>query len=274
VILNVTPDHLDRHGSLEAYAAAKARVLANQRAGDTAVLSADDPLVAEMARRARANVSWFSLRRPVEAGAFLDAGAAWVVDGPRRLRVALDGLRLRGRHNLENVVAALAAVQAFGADVEKAAAALPLFEGLPHRTELVRERAGVVFVNDSKGTNVGAALRSLESFDAPIVWIGGGKDKDLDFSALSAPARERMRAALLIGQAAPKLARALERHVPVYLEPDLESAVRHAAALARRGDVVLLSPACASFDQFKSYEDRGERFRAAVRALPEVEEPA
>ncbi|MCU0259161.1 MAG: UDP-N-acetylmuramoyl-L-alanine--D-glutamate ligase [Solirubrobacteraceae bacterium] len=272
VVLNVTPDHIDRHGSLEAYAGAKARLLETQRAGDVAVLSADDPIVAAMARRARADVAWFSLRRPVERGAWLDSGAAVVTGGARPLRVPLDGLRLRGVHNLENVLASLAAVAAFGADVEKAAGALASFDGLPHRSEIVRERGGVTWVNDSKGTNVGAAQRSLESFDRPVVWIGGGKDKDLDFAPLLPLARERMRAAVLIGEAAGKLEAVLGGHVPVYLEPDLEAAVRRCAGLARPGDVVLLSPACASFDQFRSYEDRGERFRAAVRALPDVPE--
>lgn len=272
VVLNVTPDHIDRHGSLEAYAGAKARLLETQRAGDVAVLSADDPIVAAMARRARADVAWFSLRRPVERGAWLDAGAAVVTGGARPLRVPLDGLRLRGVHNLENVLASLAAVAAFGADVQKAAGALASFDGLPHRSEIVRERGGVTWVNDSKGTNVGAAQRSLESFDRPVVWIGGGKDKDLDFAPLASLAHQRMRAAVLIGEAAGKLEAVLDGHVPVYREPDLEAAVRRCARLARPGDVVLLSPACASFDQFRSYEDRGERFRAAVRALPDATE--
>lgn len=166
------------------------------------------------------------------------------------------------------MLASLAAVAAFGADPVKAAAALRDFEGLPHRTELVRRRDGVAFVNDSKGTNVGAALRSLESFPEPVIWIGGGKDKDLDFAPLADAAVGHVRTALLIGEAAEKLARAFAGRVPVERAPSLEAAVARAAELARPGDVVLLSPACASFDQFKSYEDRGQRFRDAVRALP------
>jgi UDP-N-acetylmuramoylalanine--D-glutamate ligase len=202
----------------------------------------------------------------------LDAGAAVLLGrrGATPLRVPLDDLRLTGTHNLENVLASLAAVAALGVDARKAAAALVDFDGLPHRTELVRRRAGVSFVNDSKGTNVGAALRSLESFREPIVWIGGGKDKDLDFAPLADAAVGRLRAAILIGQAAEKLARAFGGRVPVHRAASLEAAVALAAELALPGDVVLLSPACASFDQFKSYEDRGQRFRDAVQALPEA----
>jgi UDP-N-acetylmuramoylalanine--D-glutamate ligase len=268
-ILNVTPDHLDRHGTFEAYANAKARLLEHQGRDDTAVLSADDPVVAAMAEKARARVWRFSLRRAAHCEAHCDAGAALLRVGDRSTRISLDGLRLRGAHNLENVLAALLCVTALGVDPLRAARALAGFEGLPHRMELVRRRARVAFVNDSKGTNVGAAARSLESFVEPVVWIGGGKDKDLDFSALGPLAERRMRAAVLIGETAQKLAAALEGHTSVYIEPSLEAAVERAALLAQPGDVVLLSPACASFDQFHSYEDRGERFRAAVNALPE-----
>ncbi len=272
VILNVTEDHLDRHGSLAAYAGAKARLLEHQTRDDTAVLSADDPIVADFAARTRADVRWFSQRRVVERGAMIDAGAVLLRGEGAPLRISLDELRLTGAHNIENVLAALAAVHAFGVDVRRAAPALARFDGLPHRTQLVRDRAGVRFVDDSKGTNVGAALRSLESFDTPVVWIGGGKDKALDFSPLAAVAAKRMRAAVLIGEAAPKLAAALAGCVPVEHAGSIEEAVCCAAALARPGDVVLLSPACASFDQFSGYAERGERFSAAVHALPAAEE--
>jgi len=273
-ILNVTPDHLDRHGSFEAYAAAKARLLEHQRPDDTAVLAADDAVVMAMAEKAHARVWRFSLRPGAGCEATCDAGAALVRAGEVSARISLDGLRLRGRHNLENVLAALLCVAGLGVDPVRAARGLATFEGLPHRMELVRRRAGVSFVNDSKGTNVGAALRSLESFSEPVVWIGGGKDKGLDFSPLGPLAARRMRAAVLIGEAAQKLAAALDRHTRVYTEPSLAAAVERAALVARPGDVVLLSPACASFDQFHSYEDRGERFRTAVNALPGEQENA
>jgi UDP-N-acetylmuramoylalanine--D-glutamate ligase len=269
VVLNVTPDHLDRHGSLAAYAAAKARMLACQEPSDAAVLSADDPIVAAMAARTRARVVPFSTRGPLARGACLDAaGAAWLREpGSPAQRIPLDAPRLAGVHNRENALAALAAVWAFGADPARAAAALATFEGLPHRAEAVARVAGVLYVNDSKGTNPGAACRALEGFASPLVWIAGGRDKGLDFSELAERAQGRVRAAVLFGEAADKLAAALAGRVPVHRALALEEAVRRAAELARPGDVVLLSPACASQDQFRDFEERGERFRAAVAAL-------
>lgn len=270
VILNLTPDHIDRHGSFEGYVAAKARILANFGPGDTAVLSADDPRTRALAPGAGGRVLLFSQHEAVSPGACLDAGAVVLQGTGETLRIPLEGFALPGVHNRENLLAALLAVQAAGADVRRAGRALPDFRGLPHRTEIVRQRGGVTWVNDSKGTNVGAALRSLESFDRPIVWIGGGKDKDLDFHPLAPALKERARAVILIGEATPRLAAALSGSVPLHEAGTLDRAVSLAAGLARPGDVVLLSPACASFDQFRSYEHRGERFRAAVEALPEV----
>jgi UDP-N-acetylmuramoylalanine--D-glutamate ligase len=270
LILNITPDHLDRHGSFEGYVAAKARILTNLGPGDTAVLSADDPPTRALAAGTRGRVRFFSQRETMPAGACLDAAAIVLREQSETIRIPLEGFALPGAHNRENLLAALLAVWAIGADPRRAAGALPAFRGLAHRTEIVRCRGGVTWVNDSKGTNVGAALRSLESFTQPVVWIAGGKDKDLDFRPLAPLLKERARAAILIGQAAPKLAAALTGSVPLYEAGDLERAVTLAADLARPGDVVLLSPACASFDQFTGYEHRGERFRAAVQALPEV----
>ncbi len=270
VVLNVTPDHLDRHGSFEGYAAAKARILANLGPGDTAVLSVDDPATRALGRDLPCRVRLFSQTEAVADGACLDAGAVLLRDGERAFRISLADFPLPGSHNRENLLAALLAAEAAGADLRRAVRALPAFQGLPHRTEIVRRRAGVTWVNDSKGTNVGAAIRSLESFDAPIVWIAGGKDKGLDFRPLTPLAKERVRAAVLIGEAAPKIAAALGGSVPLHEAGDIDRAVAIADQLARAGDVVLLSPACASFDQFRSYEHRGERFRAAVESLPEV----
>lgn len=268
VVLNVTPDHLDRHGSVAAYAATKARILARQEPSDAAVLSADDPIVAAMAAGTRARVVPFSTRGALEHGACLDAGTAWLREpGRPPLRVPLDAPHLSGAHNRENALAALAAAWTFGADPLRAAAALASFEGLPHRAETVATVRGVLYVNDSKGTNPGAACRALEGFARPLVWIAGGRDKGLDFSELAASAQGRVRAAVLIGEAADKLAAALEGRVPVHRATAIDEAVRRAAELARPGDVVLLSPACASQDQFRDFEDRGERFRDAVVAL-------
>jgi UDP-N-acetylmuramoylalanine--D-glutamate ligase len=266
VILNVTPDHLDRHGSFAAYLEAKARILAQQEAEDAAVLSRDDPPTWSLAPRVRGRLYQVSARGPVTRGVHVDAGALVLQDGGAPRVLSLDGVALAGC-DLENAAAALAAAWAMGADPGRALAALPRFAALPHRCEVVGEVGGVAYVNDSKATNPGAALRALERFPQPIVWLAGGRDKGLDFEPLGAAARGRVRAAILFGESAAALERILAGVAPAERSADLESAVRRAAALARPGDVVLLSPACASYDQFRSYEERGERFRAAVREL-------
>ena len=181
----------------------------------------------------------------------------------------LDSFALSGAHNLENALAALTAVWAAGADPLEASAALADFRGLPHRCEVVATIAGVTYVDDSKATNASAAKRALEGFDAPVVWIAGGRDKGLDFGELAEVAAQRVRYALLIGEAASLFERALEGSVEFEHAASLGEAVRAAARNARPGDVVLLAPACASFDQFSSYARRGECFRAAVEMLVE-----
>ena len=271
VVLNVTPDHLDRHGSFEAYLAAKARLLAQQGPSDTAVLNFDDPAVRGLAELTRARVLPFRTQGSLEHGVFYDAGCAVLAEpGGARERLSLAGLRLPGLHNRENAIAALAAVAAAGASPRQALAAFEGFEGLPHRMQTVARRGGVEWVNDSKATNPGAALRSLCSYQTPLVWIAGGRDKGLDFRELAEAAQGRVRAAVLIGEAAGKLESALAGRVPVHAAGTLDRAVGLAAQLAQPGDVVLLAPACASFDQFRGFEDRGERFRAAVAALGET----
>ncbi len=278
VVLNLSPDHLDRHGDFESYVAAKRRILANQRAEDVAVLNFDDPLVREFADATRGQVIPISLRKPLidspsERAAWIDTGAV-VLRGPRELhRLSLDSFPVEGRHNLENALAALTAVWALGADPALALTALADFRGLPHRCELLGVINGVRWVNDSKATNPGAALRSLESFAQPLVWIAGGRDKGLDFDALASAAADRVRVALLIGEATAVLERALAKRVPSERMADLEQAVRRAAEYAESGNVVLLAPACASFDQFASFEERGERFRSAVERLAAEENP-
>jgi UDP-N-acetylmuramoylalanine--D-glutamate ligase len=268
VILNLSPDHLDRHGSFEAYRDAKARILANQTPEDTAVLSADDPAVWSLAAAARARVLPFSSRGPLAQGAWLDAGAAVLREPGRNPRlVPLPELRLVGEHNRENALAALAAAWAAGADPLAAAAALARFPGLPHRMEKLGLKAGVAFVNDSKATNPAAALRALTGAGGPVVWIAGGRDKGLDFAALADAAAARVRAALLVGEASGKLEAALAGRVPTRTAASLEDAVREATRLAEPGDVVLLAPACASQDMFRDFEERGECFRAAVGSL-------
>jgi UDP-N-acetylmuramoylalanine--D-glutamate ligase len=274
-VLNITPDHLDRHGSLADYAAAKARCVSQQTAEDVAVLNFDDPRVRSLATETKARVYPYRCSAPTPGGAWIDCGAVVLsrADGST-LRVSLDGMRLVGAHNLENALAALATVAAAGVDPARAAAALAVFSGLPHRCEVVAQRAGVTWVDDSKATNTGAAMRALAGFAEPVIWIGGGRDKGLDFGELAQTAGERARAAVLIGEAAEKLATALGDRIPVHRAASIEAAVSAAAELAEAGDVVLLAPACASHDQFVDYADRGDRFRRAVDRLAERRAPA
>jgi UDP-N-acetylmuramoylalanine--D-glutamate ligase len=267
VILNVTPDHLDRHGNFEGYVAAKARIVARQEGDDVAIASADDAPARGIAERAPARCWLFSTRGPVERGAWWDAGAIVVRDGADRLRIPLDGLDREALPPLEDVLAALLACKAVGADVAKAAGALATFTPPPHRRELVARVGGVAFVNDSKATNPDAARLALESLTSSAIWIAGGRNKGVDLAPLADLATRRARAAILIGEAADAIETAIARRIPVHRAASIEAAVATAAALAAPGEVVLLSPACASFDQFRSYEERGERFRAAVELL-------
>jgi UDP-N-acetylmuramoylalanine--D-glutamate ligase len=269
VVLNLTPDHFDRHPSFEDYAAAKRRILAAQRPEDAAVLGFDDPHVRAFAGAAPGRVLGFSTHAPVAEGAWLDAGDAVLRLGDARpLRFSLAGLPPQPP---ENRLAALCAVAALGADPAKAWRALPHFRGLPHRLELVARRGGALFVDDSKATNPAAALRALSSFSETLVWIGGGRAKGLDLGELAAAVAARSRAALLLGEAAPALEQALAARLPVERCASIEDATRRAAAHARPGDVVLLAPGCASLDMFRNYEERGDRFRAAAQALDGAE---
>jgi len=270
VVLNLAPDHLDRHADLQAYAAAKARLLENQEADDTAVLNLGDPVVRGFAQQTAARVLGFDRLGPLERGAWLDAGAVCLRTGDApALRLPLDGVD-PALHR-ENLLASLCAAVAAGAEPGKAWRALAAFECLPHRSQWVAQRAGVEFVDDSKATNPAAALASLGRFgsDAGLVWIGGGRAKGLDLAPLADAAADAVRAAVLLGEAAPELERALAGRVPVRRAENIEVATLEAAALARPGDVVLLAPGCSSLDQFASFEVRGERFQACVRALPE-----
>ena len=239
LLLNLEPDHLDRHGTFDAYAAAKLRVFANQEPGDVAVVPRGFGPVPGHARRAE-----FDADDPLPAEPVLP-----------------------GAHNRENAAAATVAARAAGATDDEIARALRSFEGVPHRLELVRERDGVRYVNDSKATNVSAALRALAAYDAPLVLIVGGRGKGESFEPLAEAARGKVRRAFLIGETAPELAGAFGT-VPHEVVGDLRAAVEAAAAEAATGDVVLLSPACASYDQFRDFEARGDEFRRLVQALP------
>ncbi|MGH0028498.1 MAG: UDP-N-acetylmuramoyl-L-alanine--D-glutamate ligase [Myxococcota bacterium] len=264
VVLNVTPDHLDRHGDFDAYVAAKRRLFANQRPADTLVLNRADPVVRAMADGAAARVWAFDRRGPLERGAWLDAGAVWLRTGDEAQRLPLD--EVSPDLNRESVLAALLAATAAGAEPAKAWRALPRFRGLPHRTETVAVHGGVRFVDDSKATNPEAAAHAVARFGGALVWIGGGRAKGLDVTPLADALAEHARVAVLIGEAADAIERALAGRIPVERAADVEQATARAAELSREGDVVLLAPGCSSHDQFASFEERGRRFQAAVRA--------
>ncbi len=273
VILNLAPDHLDRHGSLAAYAEAKAQLFVRQGAGDTAIGNADDPEATAIAARSGGRHWWFRTRGPVDSGAWWDAGQAVLRDrsagGPdATLRIPLEAILRAGAAAppVDDVLAALLVCRALGADVEKAAEGLLDFAPPPHRRERIADHAGVTWVNDSKATNPAAAALALEAVPGRAVWLAGGRGKGLDLRPLADIAAARVRACVFFGEEAGALEAAIAGRAPVQRAADLAEAVTRAGALARAGDTVLLSPACASFDQFRNYEERGTRFREAALA--------
>jgi len=270
VLLNFSADHLDRHPTVEAYGAAKARVFENQVADDWAVINADDPAVLELARKGRARTRLFARRAVIERGTTVEDG--WIVDkrpdGTVRL-VPLDAIHLLGPHLVSDVMAAATVGAIAGAAPASVTAAVESFQGLEHAMELVAEIDGVRFVNDSKATNVEAALRSIESFETGLVPIVGGRFKGGDLRVLREPLKARARAVVAIGEATPLLREALAGAIEVHAAGSLEEAVKHAFALARPAGVVLLAPACSSFDMFRDYADRGRKFKENVRKLRE-----
>jgi len=262
--LNVTQNHLDRHHTFENYANAKARLFETQVGGDLAVLNADDPVTVEFASRTVAKTVWFSSTRPVE-GAWLEGSVIHLANVPL---LDVRELRLRGRHNCENVMAAALIAERVGVGPSEIARAAVTFAPVEHRLEPVRELNGVAYFNDSKATSVDATLKAIDAFAGGIWIILGGKDKDSDYTVLREPLRAKARAALLIGAAAPKIAAHLGNDaVPIFECGTLAAAVDQAYQSSRPGDTVLLAPACASFDQFESYEHRGRVFKELVRAL-------
>jgi UDP-N-acetylmuramoylalanine--D-glutamate ligase len=264
VALNVTPDHLDRHGTMEAYAAAKGRLFQTQREGDYAVLNADDPTCVAYASLTRGRPLWFSLTRAVTPGLWVDRGRILFDDAEV---MPVSDVALRGRHNLENVLAATAAARLAGAALNQISAAVRTFPGVEHRLEFVRTVNGVEYFNDSKATNVDAALKAVDAFDSGLWIILGGKDKNSDYHPLAAPLQAKGRAALLVGAAAEKIAAHIAGALPLVECGTVEAAVAYGAGHAAPGDTVLLAPACASFDQFDNYEHRGRVFKQAVHRL-------
>jgi len=268
VVLNVTPDHLDRHGTFEAYWAAKRRIFENQTANDFVVLNADDPETAKMAEDLKAQLRWFSRKKEVENGAFVRRGKIFYKDakGEREVMRA-EEMQLKGAHNVENVLAAVAIGSILGIDEAKIRQAVRNFKAVEHRLEFVANVVGVDYYNDSKATNVDATIKALESFPRNIHIILGGKDKGSDYTVLKPLLRERVKRVYTIGAAAEKIESHLGDVVPLTRAGTLDVAVRKAAEAASAGDVVVLAPACASFDQFTSYEHRGKVFKDLVQQL-------
>lgn len=268
VLLNVTPDHLDRYPSMQAYAEAKANMFRRMVEDDIAVVNADDPLVAAVTP-ARPQVWRWSFREPCNPGAWADADGLHFRTPAAVFDVARDDLALKGVHNEENVMAAVLAALTTGVTPPMIKEVLRHFKGLAHRVEFVREAGGVAYYDDSKGTNIGAVAAALKGFARPVVLIAGGVDKGGDYHDIDAVIKARVKAVVAIGQAAGAIADAWGPICPVKQAASMEDAVAKAAGLARRGDVVLLSPACSSFDMFRDYKERGDRFQHAVKALPE-----
>ncbi|MDR0549323.1 MAG: UDP-N-acetylmuramoyl-L-alanine--D-glutamate ligase [Deltaproteobacteria bacterium] len=268
--LNLTPDHLDRHGNLDNYFAIKSRIFERQTSDDLAILNIDDPYLATF--KVKAKRFEFSIKRKVDFGGYVAKAqkdeVLTIVDGDQILAEApWRAFLLEGAHNQENVLAAVGLAKAAGVSSEAALKAALDFAPGDHRLKFVAEINGVRYYDDSKGTNVGAVAKALESFDSPVILIAGGRDKDLDFSYLRPFVKDKARDLILIGEAQEKMKAALKGTAPIHLALSMFEAVTLAAKLSDPGDVVLLSPACASFDMFKNYKERGEAFVLAVNSV-------
>lgn len=268
VILNITPDHLDRHKTFANYVNAKARVFENQRPDDFTVLNADDPTTAGLADRSRAQLFWFSRKKEIEKGALVRGAQIYFRDGhSEREIMPVAEVPLKGAHNLENVLAAVSVGMLVGCQPAQIRQAVRVFKAVEHRLEFVARFAGVDYYNDSKATNVDATIKALEAFPANIHLILGGKDKGSDYTVLNDLLRQRVKRVYTIGAAAAKIESQIQGAAEIEHAETLENAVRRASESARAGEVVLLAPACASFDQFQSYEHRGRVFKETVHSL-------
>jgi UDP-N-acetylmuramoylalanine--D-glutamate ligase len=270
VVLNITPDHLDRHGSFENYAAMKTRITENQVPEDFLVLNGEDKPTQMVAAKTKAQIFWFSPRRPIKQGAFVHGESIVFVarEGAKAEPIMpVSEIPLKGSHNVENVLAAVCAARLAGVPADKIRAAVASFKAVEHRLEFVRTVQGVEYFNDSKATNVDAAMKAVASFPRGIHLILGGKDKNSDYTLLSPLLKERVKAVYTIGSAAEKIERELHGVVKMVGAGTIDVAVREASKAAVPGDVVLLAPACSSFDQFENYEHRGRTFRQIVNGL-------
>ena len=268
VVLNVTPDHLDRHRTFAAYVDAKARIFENQQAEDFAVLNGDDPTCVDLAPRTRAQTFWFSRKREVESGAFVRKGQVFIRrSGVDHEVMAVAEIPLKGGHNVENVLAAICASELMGCDAASIRNAIRDFKAVEHRLEYVATLRGVEYYNDSKATNVDATIKALESFPRNIHLILGGKDKGSDYAVLNELLRQRVKCVYTIGAAAEKIQLHIKGATSIVAAGSMETALKQASSAAQPGDIVLLAPACASFDQFQNYEHRGRVFKELVRSL-------
>jgi UDP-N-acetylmuramoylalanine--D-glutamate ligase len=266
VLLNLSEDHLDRYPDFAAYCAAKARIFENQTSQDIAVLNRDDPLVWALRKECRAKIISFGFAE-VDQGVF--AGPEEIVwrDGSSEERFPLPRVKIQGVHNVENIMAAIGVAKAIGVAAPTVQRTVEVFPGLEHRLEFVREKNGVRYYNDSKGTNVGAVVKSLASFAAPVILLAGGVDKGGDYGVLREGIEKRVKRLVLFGAAKQTIAKTLGALTETVIVESLEAAVRDAHEHARPGDVVLLSPACSSFDMFRNYAERGRIFKSLVLAL-------
>lgn len=268
VILNITPDHMDRYPTLAAYASAKLNLLNTQEASDFAVLNREDRLLRDLDQPSAAKRFWFSTRVPVDQGCCLQGDTLVFSNRGRREQVVpVEDIRIKGRHNLENVAAAVTVARLLGASVRSIRETVARFRGVSHRLEWVREIRGVDFYNDSKATNPTSAQKALEAFEQRLILILGGRDKAGDFTVLSPQVSRRVKGLVLLGEASRKIESQLAGTAPVTRAASMEEAVRLAFGQADRGEVVLLAPACSSFDMFRDYEDRGNVFKEAVNRL-------
>jgi UDP-N-acetylmuramoylalanine--D-glutamate ligase len=267
ILLNITEDHLDRYRSYDEYIGAKVRIFANQNSGDLVVLNRDDPVVMRFKEKVKAKTIFFSFKEKLDEGVFSDGRTISLRLGKKREQYSLAKAPLKGIHNVENMMAALAAARSFGCSRKAIQIVLDRFKGLEHRVEFIREIEGVRFYNDSKGTNVGSVVKSLQSFSEPVILIAGGKDKNGDLSPLGEWIQKRVKHLILIGEAKERMSRELGGLTDTMMAKTMEEAVLLAHQKARAGEVVLLSPACSSFDMFKDYKERGRVFKEAVFRL-------
>lgn len=267
ILLNITEDHLDRYSTFEDYIEAKIRIFKNQEPEDLAILNWDDPTVMKHAERIRAQKFFFSLKDQVTEGIFFNGREVILRLGGIKESYDLNQSPLKGIHNVENMMAAILAARLFGSSKKAIERVVGRFRGLEHRLELVREIEGVAYYNDSKATNVGSVVKSLQSFQKPIILIAGGKDKQTDLRPLREWIQNRVRRMILIGEAKERMGRELGSLTDTLMANTLEEAVHLAHQSARRGEVVLLSPACSSFDMFKDYKERGKVFKEIVNRL-------